>query len=490
MKKYIEYINKFQEWNKYWIYFIENNLGDWTYKDKGNMKTLTQTEIEHILDFLFSEKKIYKSIWLKTILEKTNSWNKKLIEKSSSKDNEIQWEDYEVVKDFGDWYKFVKLLSKQSYEREWKLMSSCVSSYYWLDRDIYSLRDKKNLPHCTIEENNQVKWKWNQSVHNQYFWYCIKFLEEQGMSMWENEMKNIWFHKLSLIDKDLVVEDKYLWDWKYISDKNLNKIKDKDWNQYNWFWLLKVKNLLNFKLDWSFEINLSIKDLIDYSINRIKSDANEDYSTSYTSRNYSTSAISGHRTTTATSWTYSTAAASGDNSTSITIGEYSTAVTDGWNSTAAASGDYCTAATSWYESTSVTDGQNSTAAASGWGSTSATSEQNSTAAASGNYSKVTTSGNRSVTAASGNHSKVTTSGVGSVAVTSGYNSRAIANGKNNIAVANWKWVKAKWKIGNYLVLTEYKDWDIINCKLTMIDWKEIKEDTYYVLLNWEFKEAI
>jgi len=38
-------------------------------------------------------------------------------------------------------------------------MSHCVSSYYGRKVAIYSLRDKNNLPHATIEENNQVKGK-------------------------------------------------------------------------------------------------------------------------------------------------------------------------------------------------------------------------------------------------------------------------------------------------------------------------------------------
>jgi hypothetical protein len=38
-------------------------------------------------------------------------------------------------------------------------MSHCVASYYGRDVEIYSLRDNKNLPHCTVEENKQVKGK-------------------------------------------------------------------------------------------------------------------------------------------------------------------------------------------------------------------------------------------------------------------------------------------------------------------------------------------
>ena len=36
-------------------------------------------------------------------------------------------------------------------------MSHCVASYYGRDVEIYSLRDKKNLPHCTLEKDNQIK---------------------------------------------------------------------------------------------------------------------------------------------------------------------------------------------------------------------------------------------------------------------------------------------------------------------------------------------
>lgn len=150
MKKYIEYVNRFQEWNEAWIYFVENKLWDWSYKDWKEIKTLSQTDIEHILDFVYSTKKFYKTIGLKTIYEKAEKWNKEL-QKLWSKDDEIEWEDYEVVKDFWDGFKFVKLISQSAYNREWKLMSHCVASYYGRDVFIYSLRDKNNNPHCTIE---------------------------------------------------------------------------------------------------------------------------------------------------------------------------------------------------------------------------------------------------------------------------------------------------------------------------------------------------
>lgn len=249
---YTDYVNRLHEWNENELYFINNQL------KKHLQGPENQTEIEHILDFLYSTKKSYKNIWYKTILAKTIAWDKKLQE-LSSKDNEIEWIDYEVVHDFNDWFKFVKLLSQSSYSREGNLMSHCVASYYGRDISIYSLRDANNKPHCTIEENNQVKWKGNQTVDNKYFAYCIKFLEKMWFSIGENEMKNIWFHKLDTIDEWLSVEDEYLYDWKYISEKNFDKIRDKDWEQYYWFWLLNIKSLFDFDLNMKIKFNFDIK---------------------------------------------------------------------------------------------------------------------------------------------------------------------------------------------------------------------------------------
>ena len=65
MNKYIQYVNEIQGGNEYWIYFIENQLKKYLKDNKED-----QTEIEHILDFVYSNKKIYKSIWYKTILKK------------------------------------------------------------------------------------------------------------------------------------------------------------------------------------------------------------------------------------------------------------------------------------------------------------------------------------------------------------------------------------------------------------------------------------
>jgi hypothetical protein len=111
------------------------------------------------------------------LIEKKNKRHKKLQE-TSSKDIEVEGTDYEVILDFKDGFKFVKLLSESCYQREGKLMSHCVASYYGRSVEIYSLRDSSNNPHCTIEKDRQIKGKGNGKIDLKYIDYVVKFLEK------------------------------------------------------------------------------------------------------------------------------------------------------------------------------------------------------------------------------------------------------------------------------------------------------------------------
>lgn len=69
---------------------------------------------------------------------------------------------------------WVKVKSKEAYEREGKLMGHCVANYYQRSSEttIYSLRDEENRPHCTIEmtgkEIRQIKGRANGEVVPRY----------------------------------------------------------------------------------------------------------------------------------------------------------------------------------------------------------------------------------------------------------------------------------------------------------------------------------
>jgi hypothetical protein len=160
-------------------------------KNEENM-----SEVEHVLDYLNSDaaparlrKMSYKQA--KAAAEK---WNAALVKKGKNiREDEA---DVETFIDFGDGFRFVKLVGQSAFQREGSLMGHCVASYYGRNCEIYSLRDADNMPHCTIEKNGgieQIKGKGNGHIHPRYVAYVVKFLEQVGMRIREGEMAHLGY---------------------------------------------------------------------------------------------------------------------------------------------------------------------------------------------------------------------------------------------------------------------------------------------------------
>lgn len=179
------------------MFWINHNLRNYLKKNPENIG-----EIEHIIDFLNSEKaptrlrkmsyeeaKKGSEQWIKTM----NKQARNIVETE---------EDTQVEIDFEDGMKLVRLVGKEAFQREGKLMSHCVSSYYENDKcKVYSLRDTKNNPHCTIEVMNsgginQIKGKGNGSIHPKYIKYVLKTLDHFGMDVRDSEMSNLGYSYL------------------------------------------------------------------------------------------------------------------------------------------------------------------------------------------------------------------------------------------------------------------------------------------------------
>ena len=95
---------------------------------------------------------------------------------------------------------------------------------------------------------------------------------------------------------------------------------------------------------------------------------------------------------------------------------------------------------------------------------------------SGNYAQIGSSGNYAKIGSSGNYAKIGSSGKNSVVMCAGNNSIA------------------KAKIGSWITLAEWErddngDWIPINVVTKRVDGVEIKEDTYYKLVNGVFTEV-
>jgi len=199
MQMYYEYAQKDDV--KSWVNTtLSNYLGK-------NPHTL-ENEVEHILDYLNSDSRPYKISKMSYGQAKTNAekWSA-ILQKKAGGIVEVD-SDVEVVKDFGDGFKLVTLVSKAAYDREGAMMRNCVSSYFnKKDSKIYSLRDAQNNPHCTMEvviHNNeiyQIKGKGNGPIHPNYISYILQALKEIGNEVRLSEMSNLGYNTL----------DAYVW---------------------------------------------------------------------------------------------------------------------------------------------------------------------------------------------------------------------------------------------------------------------------------------
>lgn len=236
------------------------------------------SEVEHVIDYLIQNevKKINQMSYPQAV-KKAEKWVEKL-QKEAKKIQELT-EDIELIHDFGDGFKIVQLVGENAYKREGKLMRNCVASYFGRDTKIYSLRDKNNNPHATLEHGQQIKGKGNGPIHPKYIEYVVKFLEITGMEVRDSEMENLGYINIEEInDKEAVFPD--LFKDKYFYKEN--RVLDKKGNPYNnltlWgvFGLFKFDAKLNIK--WNFDVSLSIKTFISNIKTKLGSQAGGNYS--------------------------------------------------------------------------------------------------------------------------------------------------------------------------------------------------------------------
>jgi len=177
--------------------WINHNLANYLKKEQENI-----SDIEHIIDFLNSDKAPtrLKKMSYTQAKEGSEKWQKTLVKQAR---NIIESDDdVEVIIDFDNGTKFVQLTGKSAFLREGKLMGHCVASYYGKEGvKVYSLRDSKNNPHCTLEvvgENNvqQIKGKGNGSIHPNYIKYIIRILQKFDIPVRGSELKNLGYDDL------------------------------------------------------------------------------------------------------------------------------------------------------------------------------------------------------------------------------------------------------------------------------------------------------
>lgn len=181
-------------------YWVKHNLKN--YLERKDVVE-NQSEIEHILDFLNSDQapKRLRKMSYSEALEGSKRWLKTLVKQGNDLE-EVEDIDYDVIIDFNDGMKLIKLKSELSFKREGFLMGHCVASYFnRKDTDIYSLRDSKEMPHCTLELPKnatsfyQCKGKGNGSIHVKYIKYILDTMKHFNIEMRDSEMQNLGYFR-------------------------------------------------------------------------------------------------------------------------------------------------------------------------------------------------------------------------------------------------------------------------------------------------------
>jgi len=324
-----------------------------------------QGEIEHIVDYLASPD-APNNITAMTYEQATQNAEKwlKTLQKRGEYIKEVE-ADIEVVLDFEDGFKIVKLIGKNAFDREGYLMAHCVGSYYERcnsgKTEIYSLRDKNNMPHATMEKDQQVKGKGNGDIHPKYVGYVVKFLEHVGMTVGDSEMRHLGYINVERFKSELAKNTDYF-NSKYVPTSQ--KLYDRDGDEFASFELLNVIPLLtvyNEKIKINFELPSFIKLSFERLVKKIKATKGSNA----TSGNYAPSATSGYGAPSATSGDRAPSATSGDYAPSATSGDYAPSATSGYGAHSATSGDRAPSATSGYGAHSATSGDDGIAVAIG-----------------------------------------------------------------------------------------------------------------------------
>ena len=340
MNQFIEYA-KHVGLGSFGIKWVQNVIGA-----KSKKEELKTEEVEHIIDFLSSDaapKRIGKMSYDQA-KKSAEKWMKTQIKKGSAI-KELPG-DTETILDFGDGFKIVKLIGQNAYKREGFLMRHCVASYYGKQVEVYSLRDSKNMPHCTMEKNKQIKGKGNGDIHPKYVSYIVKFLKKIGMTVSDSEMAHLGYVNVERIDdENAVFAD--LYDGKYFYKGN--KVLDRDGKEYQsmtlWekFGLFTLDEKLN--INFNFDISLSIKTFIlNLTAKLRKTETNTgSYSAASNTGDYSAASNTGNCSAASNTGECSAASNTGDCSAAIVISHDSKSEVTGVNSIAVSIGKGCAA---------------------------------------------------------------------------------------------------------------------------------------------------
>ena len=216
------------------------------------------------------------------------------------------------------------------------------------------------------------------------------------------------------------------------------------------------------KIGARLDISGLVKAAIDFTMSRVKKEAESD-------EDYGASSATGD---------YGASSATGYCGASSATGDYGASSATGYKGASSATGDYgASSATGDYGASSATGYKGASSATGYKGASSAT----------GDYGASSATGYCGASSATGYKGASSANDPESVAVAWGYKGKAMGVLGSHIVLAEWKYIGSK--DNDRYDRSEQKAWEFVGAKMFRVDGEKVKPDTWYRLENGELVEV-
>ena len=252
------------------------------------------------------------------------------------------------------------------------------------------------------------------------------------------------------------------------------------------------------KIGARLDISGLVKAAIDFTMSRVKKEAesDEDYGASSATEDYGASSATGYKGASSATGDYGASSATGDCGASSATGYKGASSATGDCGASSATGNCGASSATGYKGASSATGYYGASSATGYyGASSATGDCGASSAtgykgassATGDYGASSATGNCGASSATGYKGASSANDSESVAVAWGYKGKAMGVIGSHIVLAEWKYIGSKED--DRYDRAEQEAWEFVGAKMFRVDGEKVKPDTWYRLENGELVEV-
>ena len=243
------------------------------------------------------------------------------------------------------------------------------------------------------------------------------------------------------------------------------------------------------KIGARLDISGLVKAAIDFTMSRVKKEAesDEDYGASSATGYKGASSATGYKGASSATGDCGASSATGDCGASSATGNCGASSATGNCGASSATGDCGASSATGYKGASSATGNCGASSATGdYGASSATGYKGASSAT-GDYGASSATGNCGASSATGYKGASSANDSESVAVAWGYKGKAMGVIGSHIVLAEWKYIGSKED--DRYDRAEQEAWEFVGAKMFRVDGEKVKPDTWYRLENGELVEV-